>query len=262
MNMSGDRMQDSNGHEPEGDDVRAAEYVLGTMDAAARDAFAERIAREPLLARDIAAWRERLSPMLDEIVPVVPPMHLWHRVRARAGILVDGDAPAETAGSRLWDRLAFWRGMGFAGLATTAACVVALVALPRSAPGPAPAHSALPHPVRLVATMADGKGRATFMAAVDDDACTVVLMPLDRKPAPGQVPELWVLAADGVPHSLGVGGDAPLQAMVVPAALREGLLRGGLQASASLAVSMEPPGGSPTGRPTGFIAGTGPLTRL
>jgi hypothetical protein len=26
------------------------------------------------------------------------------------------------------------------------------------------------------------------MAAVDDDACTVVLMPLDRKPAPGQVP--------------------------------------------------------------------------
>jgi len=50
--------------------------------------------------------------------------------------------------------------------------------------------------------------------------------------------------------------------MVVPAALREGLLRGGLQSSASLAVSMEPPGGSPTGRPTGFIAGTGPLTRL
>jgi hypothetical protein len=56
------------------------------------------------------------------------------------------------------DRLAFWRGMGFAGLATTAACVIALVALPRTAPVPAPAHSALAASVRLVATMADGKG--------------------------------------------------------------------------------------------------------
>ena len=43
------------------------------MDATQRAAFAERIAREPLLAREIAAWGEHLSPMLDEVVPVVPP---------------------------------------------------------------------------------------------------------------------------------------------------------------------------------------------
>jgi anti-sigma-K factor RskA len=75
-------------------------------------------------------------------------------------------------------------------------------------------------------------------------------MPRDRQPAPGQVPELWVIAPDGVPRSIGVGSDAPMQAMTVPDAMREGLLRAGLQQTgAILAVSMEPPGGSPTGRP-------------
>ncbi|HVQ33120.1 MAG TPA: anti-sigma factor, partial [Lysobacter sp.] len=225
--------------------------------AASRDAFAARVARDPALARMMDAWRGRLAPMVDEFVPVVPPLHLWHGVRQRAGL--DATEPTTTP---LWERLAFWRGMGLAGLATTAACVVAFIALPRIAPAPLSPHSALPHPVRLVSTMADGKGRATFMAAVDDDACTIVLMPLDRTPTPGQVPELWVIASDGVPRALGVGDDAPLQAMKVPAALREGILRGGLQATASLAVSMEPAGGSPTGRPTGFIAGRGALTRL
>jgi anti-sigma-K factor RskA len=98
------------------------------------------------------------------------------------------------------------------------------------------------------------------VAAIDDDACTIVLMPHDRQPAPGQVPELWVIAGDGTPHSIGTGSDAPQQAMVVPAALRTTLL--GADANTTLAVSMEPPGGSPTGKPTGFIAGRGPLTRL
>jgi anti-sigma-K factor RskA len=244
-------------HVPDGDDVHAAEYVLGTMDAAQREAFAARVAREPLLAREIAVWCERLAPMLDEIAPVVPPMSLWHRVRMRVGIEIEGRSPRV----RLWDRLAFWRGMGFAGLAATAACLVALIALPRVVLVDSH-HAPLPHPVRLVATLDDGKGRTTFMAAVDDDACTLVLMPLDRRPTPGQVPELWVLGPDGVPRSLGVGDDAPLQAITVPDALRERLLRGGAQATVSLAVSMEPPGGSPTGRPSGFIAGRGALVRL
>jgi anti-sigma-K factor RskA len=43
----------------------------------------------------------------------------------------------------------------------------------------------------------------------------------------------------------------------VPDALRAQLLD-----APEMAVSMEPPGGSPTGRPTGFVIGKGPLTRL
>ena len=252
---------DATTHDDRNDDLDAAEYVLGTMDASERAAFADRIARDPLLGHAIAAWRGRLAPMLDEVPPVVPPMHLWHRVRTRAGIGTDRDAQPSLR-TRLWDRLAFWRGVGLAGVATTAACLAVFLALPRLVPAPLVPASALPHPVRLVATMADGKGRTTYFAAVDDDACTLVLMPLERTSAAGRVPQLWVLGADGVPRSLGVGGSAPVQPMVVPAALRPLLLRGGRQSTASLAVSMESPGGSRTGRPSGFIAGTGALAHL
>jgi anti-sigma-K factor RskA len=242
---------------PDGDDIGAAEYVLGTMDAQAREAFAARIAREPMLARAIDAWRGRLSPMADEIPPVLPPMSLWHRVRARAGIPLDDDT-RESTPPRWWDRVAFWRGLSMAGIAATAACVIALVALPRGEPAlPPVAHSALPHPLKLVATMHDGKGRNTYMAAVDDDACTLVLMPLVRDPTPGQVPQVWLVSDTGASQSLGVGSDAPMQAMSVPAALRPQLL-----AAHTLAVSMEPPGGSPTGAPTGFVIGRGEISHL
>ena len=244
---------DTTGLPPDGDDIGAAEYVLGTMDAAARTAFAARIARDPALARAIDAWRVRLAPMADEIAPVVPPMHLWHRVRTRVG-LDDATRPAPAA---WWDRVAFWRGLSMAGIAATAACVIALIALPREPALPTQAHSALPHPVRLVATMNDGKGRSTYMAAVDDDACTIVLMPLVRDPTPGQVPQVWYVSRDGTPHSIGVGTDAPMQALSVPAAVRTQV-----RESDTLAVSMEPPGGSPTGRPTGFMIGRGQLTHL
>ena len=245
-------------HGPGGDDLVAAEYVLGTMDAAARDAFAARIAREPDLARAIDAWRMRLAPLADEIAPVVPPMYLWHRVRARAGL---ADAPAAPSdGTRWWDRVAFWRGATLAGLAATTACLIALIALPRNPASeiPGPVHSALPHPVRLVTTLHDGKGRSTYMAAVDDDACTLVLMPLLKDATPGEVPQVWLVANDGGTQSVGVGNDAPLQSMVVPDALRARLLRD----DQALAVSMEPPGGSPTGQPTGFVIGRGQLTHL
>lgn len=243
---------------PGGDDIVAAEYVLGTMDSAAREAFAARIASEPELARAIDAWRMRLAPLADEIEPVVPPMYLWPRVRVRAGI--DAARKPDVEDTHWWDRIAFWRGASMAGLAATAACVIALVALPRTPDTavPAPVHSALPHPVRLMTTMSDGKGRTTYMAAVDDDACTLVLMPLVKDPTPGEVPQVWLVSSDGAAQSLGVGNDAPLQSMTVPNALRARLLRD----DQTLAVSMEPPGGSKTGQPSGFVIGRGQLTHL
>lgn len=242
--------------EPTDDAIVAAEYVLGVLDAPARRECAARMARDATLAREVALWQRRLSPLADGFEEVAPPLGLWPRIRAHVGL---SPPPGAAAAVPLWDRLAFWRGLGAAGMAATAACVLALMLLPRQFTPPGhERHSPLPHPLRLVATASDASGAPVLMAAVDDDACTMVVMPLRTARIPaGKVAELWLVAADGRPHALGLGDRAPMQAITVPAALRNDML-----AQGTLAVSLEPPGGSPTGLPTGDVIAQGPLTRL
>jgi anti-sigma-K factor RskA len=72
---------------------------------------------------------------------------------------------------------------------------------------------------------------------------------------PGRVLELWSVPPDGAPRSLGLisaDGSTVLSRDKLPATL----LKGGTQA---LAVSVEPPGGSTTGAPTGPVVYAGQL---
>jgi anti-sigma-K factor RskA len=65
--------------------------------------------------------------------------------------------------------------------------------------------------------------------------------------------ELWLIAQDGVPVSLGLLAAGGETVLVPPADLAAQL------PGATLAVSAEPPGGSPTGSPT-RVLGAGPVT--
>jgi anti-sigma-K factor RskA len=236
--------------EPPGDDVIAGEYVLGVLDADTHRAFATRLPREPALAREVSEWERQLAPMLEEVEPVTPPPGLWPRVRQHVGLAT---VQAASRAAPLWERLGFWRGFGAAGLAATAASLVALLVLRQ----PYPQYPHAPHPITMLTTIAQANGSPAFVAAVDADACTMLLMPMDANVPKGKVPELWVIAGDGVPRSLGVRGMVHADAIVVPKALRNALL-----AAATLAVSIEPVGGSPTGAPTGEVIAKGALAKL
>ena len=235
--------------EPTGDDLLAGEYVLGVLEAGAHRATAARIEREPALARAVDGWCERLAPMLDAIEPVEPPMGLWPRIRARLGLDAGKRVP-------LWQRLSFWHGFGAAGLAATAASLVAVMVLRTPAVDHAHGVSA-PHPITLLTSLAAPDGSAAFVAAVDADACTLLLMPTgDARIPAGKVAELWVISPNGTPRSLGVRSQA-MQAVSVPAALQK-IFR----PTTTLAVSIEPQGGSPTGLPTGAVIASGALASL
>jgi hypothetical protein len=246
MNSDDDKLRDD---ADDGNDVSAAEYVLGTMDA--------RSARpSPNASRANRCSHAKLPPGANICRRCSTKWSPWCR-RCICGIgcapapafLVTDPLPAGTGRQRLWDRLAFWRGVGFAGLAATAACVIALIAMPRPGLIPVVPHSALPHPVRLVATMADGKGRATFMAARRRRCLHPRAHAAGSQAGTGPgaasvgAPGRWRAAFAGRRRRCAAAGDEGA------GALRDGILRGGLQSTASLAVSMEPPGGSPTGQP-------------
>ena len=69
--------------------------------------------------------------------------------------------------------------------------------------------------------------------------------------------EMWVIPSDGKPVSLGVvpaGGDGEIRLSRAQKAL--------IGESITLAISLEPEGGSPTGRPTGPVLYQGVLTAL
>jgi anti-sigma-K factor RskA len=69
--------------------------------------------------------------------------------------------------------------------------------------------------------------------------------------------ELWLIPAGDKPHSLGLIAPGRPVRIEVPRDLVERI-----SAESALAVSMEPPGGSPTGQPTGPVIASGKLTSL
>ena len=61
-------------------DLLAAEYVLGSMDPAARALMRDRLASDPTLRRAVQDWEGRLSALSAEEAPIAPPASLWDRI--------------------------------------------------------------------------------------------------------------------------------------------------------------------------------------
>jgi anti-sigma-K factor RskA len=243
--------RDSNGREPGNEpptaDVLAGEYVLGVLDAAQRRDAQARIERDAAFARLVHGWERRLAAMLDDIAPVAPPHFVWPRIRTRLGW---SPLDHDTSARRPWQRIGFWQAA--AGLATAAALTVVFIG-PRVAPTP-PDTAAITSPQpRAVTTLLRDDGTPGWLASIDPERGTVLLMPA---PAPadieGRVTELWLIPAGEAPRSLGLLATGETREIVIPDDLRRALVEG-----STLAVSLEPAGGSPTGAPTGPIVAKG-----
>jgi anti-sigma-K factor RskA len=218
-------------------DALAAEYVLGTMHGGARRRFEALLPAHVALRRATAAWQERLLPLTAAIDPVEPPGEVWRKISDRLD-------RRKSVVTRAWQRLSFWR--GFAALASVAAIGLAvLLASPR--PGAPPIVVVL----APTGAAASAPGAAPIVASISGDGATLVTRPIVPVAAqPNLALELWAVPTDGTgPRSLGV---LPTGAGATVA------LRGKVLAGVdTLAVSVEPPGGSPTGKPTGPIVYAG-----
>jgi len=219
------------------EELLAAEYALGVLSGADRAAAEQRVARDRAFARLVAEWEQRLAPWAAEIAEVAPPAQVWDRI---AGAL-----PAQAQRSSLWQSLAFWRGLSLAAGTLAAACLAALIYL-----GP------LTQQQPLVA-MIEGDGHRHFVATIDTRRGTVAVVPAAFSADATRVPELWLIPADGKPRPVGLLRADQAVTLTLPADL-SALAKG----NAVLAVSLEPPGGSTTGLPTGPVIATGKLTSL
>jgi len=226
----------------EGDKLVAAEYVLGVLGAAERRQAQQRLAHDQAFADEVAFWEERLGSFADAVAPVAPPERAWTRI-ARAVKMRD---PA-TARESLWQSLIFWRSFAIGAAALAAASIGALTFIEISPAARAP----------MLATLGASNGQPTFVAAVNAGGTGLLVVPAALLTSDPRAMELWLIPAGDKPHSLGLIEPGRPVRLDVP---RE--LAGRLTADAALAVSMEPPGGSPTGQPTGPIVASGKLTSL
>lgn len=228
---------DDGAGEPPSDDILAGEYVLGVLDGDERRAVEARIEAEPIFARLVAEWEQRLGPMASSIEPLDVPEHLWPRIRERLGW---SPARAPTPG--------FWRSVGFWRAATAVAAAVAIAAIVVRVP-----RMRAPPIAEPVTTLARDNGMPSWLASLDARDSTLLVVPVPSAPdRGGRVPELWLIAPGKAPRPLGLLSSQRTDSIVVPADLRASLTSG-----AVLAVSLEPPGGAPHGAPTGPIVAKG-----
>jgi anti-sigma-K factor RskA len=225
-------------------DPTAAEYVLGVLSAEERLAFEHRLAAEPALAADVAFWEQRLVGMAAEVRSIAPPLGAWNRIETALGNVAPRTPARE--GASFWQNLAFWRWCAIGAGAIAAASLAALIITGLVLTQPAP----------LIARL-DANGQAGFVAAVDLTRGSLTIVPASLKPVDQRALQLWVIAPGDRPRSLGL--IQPAQATHVNLAPDLAMR---VAPDAVLAVSVEPPGGSPTGLPTGPVIANGKLTTL
>jgi anti-sigma-K factor RskA len=232
--------------------VMAAEQALRLLSA---DEASEALAREasdPQFAAEVARWRGRLAPLYDEVDAVAPPAGLWSRIEAA----ITGSAPANDNLGRLRTRLNIWRSATAAMTSIAAVLALVLVYQPQLAP-PATTPAAQRAPAAPMVAMLGDKTATKVVASWDPAARQLVLAVAGDLPAdPKHAHELWVIPADGKPRSLGTMGSDKQMHMRLAETLATLLQQG-----ATIAISVEPRGGSPTGAPTGPVVASGSLSR-
>lgn len=241
---------------PEGTDapdMAAAELALGLLDGEERAAAIRRVLAEPGFARSVERWRDHLAQLFDLWPPVAAP-DLFDRIERSLDSAVDAPVAALTPvprrGGILWPAVA--------GLSSLAAAVLLVVLVARPlpmppAPQPRPSAPVAAAPTLVAAIDPEAAGVASVTAIYDAQAGAIRVTEA-KLVAADRSAELWVIPAGGTPHSLGV-----LRARGGTALTLSPENRGRIAAGAVLAVTVEPLGGSPSGRPTGPVVAKGAL---
>jgi anti-sigma-K factor RskA len=224
------------------DDFAAAEYALGTLDPSERATLAARRLREPELDEAIRGWEARLAPLAEAAPEVEPPRDLLPAIEARIRGAIP-EAGVNAAVVTLRRSLARWRAVAIA--ASIIAAMLAIGFLAREATRQAA-------PREYVAILQKDAASPAFAVTVNLDKQELTVRPVAARAPPGKSYELWIIDAKLGARSLGVVGDTPRGASLSaydPAVV----------ADATYAVTVEPPGGSPTGQPSGAPVFVGKL---
>lgn len=222
-------------------DTLAAEFILGTLPPEERASVNARREKDQALDALILAWEERLVPLLHEVTPIEPGPDLLARIEKRLDELEAAapdsvmNAPTATV-TVLQQRVRRWQ------WSTAVASAAALVLVAVLAFQPAE------QPQSFVAVFQHDDQQPAFMLTVDLDNRQLNIRPVTAEPVRDKSYQLWIKADELGPDPRSVGVltdnmtiDQSALSQYDPQLLKE----------ATFGISVEPEGGSPTGKPTG-----------
>lgn len=212
----------------------AADYAIGLMPPTACRRFEQLLLEDSELRAELAQWQDSLISLNEPLTEQPVPDRVWRGVTAR----ID----PQTA--QLPVTRPFWSGLRV----TIAACsLVAAIAL---------GVIYNRDEVRYGATLRSADAQSWMSIEAHENYLKLKPLAL-AKIEKNRSLEMWVIPSDGKPVSLGVvppSGDGEIKLGSAQKAL--------IGESITLAISLEPEGGSPTGRPTGPVLYQGVLTAL
>ncbi|MEM9550111.1 MAG: anti-sigma factor [Pseudomonadota bacterium] len=206
---------------PDEEDALAAEFVVGVLPRAERPLVERRIFRDTAFADRVARWEVRLAGLNEDYGHLVPPMGVKARIDRRLF-----GAPRSTRAGWGW----------IAGAATAVAMGVFVLIWQDATVTGSDLRAAL-----------DGD-TITFAVNIDRNRDLLNVTPASDAVPDGSVYQIWLVPDGMAPVSLGLvtaDGQLPIGTE--------------LAAGDTLAVSIEPAGGSPIGAPTGPIIAIGVL---
>lgn len=215
----------------------SAEYALGTLRGAARRQFEQSMQSDPELLAEVARWQEAFTQLDNTLTPVTPPASVWKRIQLQLGPVPERPEAMPAANTP-------WRGyLGWA----LAAGLAALLLVPRLLVQPTAIT-----PVAILANNGTVDDAGQWVVSVDQRSSTLMLTPLHtHEIAKDHSLELWTIPAGGKPRSLGLLSDASPTQLTLAARMPD--------PGSTLAISLEPQGGSPTGQPTGAVLYSGAI---
>ncbi|MGH1361875.1 MAG: anti-sigma factor [Burkholderiaceae bacterium] len=219
----------------------AAEYVLGLLTEAERQQVEFALETDPVLARHVGFWQDKLLVLVSVVTPLDPSSTLWPRISAALppesapanGRAPDPSGPGWWAG--FWGRLAVWRAISAVAVAVA---IASSATLALREPEIRVYYAVLNSPDDQPGWLVQARSNGSFRMIPLDTASTV---------PEGKSWELWT-KADGAagPTSLGsvtAGQPIEFSSDRLPA----------LGTNQLFEITVEPPEGSPIGKPTGPV---------
>ena len=215
-------------------DALCGEYLIGTLRGPARRRFERAMRDEPRVALRVRRWHT-VIPAYSAKVEAQPSREVWKRLESDLELARYG---------RPWHRRE-----GFWAACAAAASVLLIIAFVMQI---TPRERGLVE----IAELSGKDQSARVSARRSTDGGTLALSATRSMVAPAKKSyELWLIPAEGgAPVSLGVLG--ALDGRLVIAEKERPRLREG----ATLALSVEPAGGSPSGKPTGPVIFSGRIS--